>query len=194
MTETYTLKNATFTLEVPDTVEERAAHVRLMTDASLDALLDSALAQWAYRRGARKENDGKSFTLQDAVADMRAAGTRVSNKLALAFALPDAPERVDYDAANAYLLRECGAKATEEARDAAVQVLADKLRAGGIEVAPDALDPEVAAAENAATLAWLKRCDVLRKQHAVAEAARLAKLEAARAERAALKVATDSLL
>lgn len=194
MTEIYKLKNATFTLALAPTLQERCAAIRALPDDDLEIFAWEAFDKWSYRRGARKENDGKSFTLPDVIADMRATGTRASNKLASAFALPDAPEKVDFDAADAFLLRECGAKATEEARDAAVLALRDKLAASGIAVPADAIDTELAASDNATRLAWLKRCDVLTKQHAVAESARLAKLEAARRERAALKAATDSLL
>ncbi len=77
--ETYELKNATFSVATPTLANVDEAVLLLNAPQKL-ALVEHALAQWAYRKGAKKENDGKSFTLADAITDMMATRVRDGGK------------------------------------------------------------------------------------------------------------------
>lgn len=75
-TREYVLSKATFNV-----VEYTAAEVAALSPDDLLLLAETAEAQWSYRRGARKENDGKEFTLADIVSDIRATGSNRPGKV-----------------------------------------------------------------------------------------------------------------
>ncbi len=66
-TETYSLRDntITFEIEVPDT-----ANVSALTDVERVALANAAIAYWSYRGAAKKDNDGKTFTLKQVCEDL----------------------------------------------------------------------------------------------------------------------------
>lgn len=84
MTKTFELKNATFTAEIGT-----AAQVRALNDAQIDALVRNATANWSFRRGARKDSDGKHYDFAAVVADMLATGERSSGPTKDDIALAD---------------------------------------------------------------------------------------------------------
>ncbi len=145
MTKTYELKNATFTAEVGT-----PAAVRALSDAEIAALVRNAMSNWSFRRGARKDSDGKHYDFAAVVADMLAVGERSSGPTErdekqaakLLFELAGLPR----DAAALYR----GLK-TEAEKDAAVTAFAQKhLSAAAIEAG--VIDPELAASDNAETV------------------------------------------
>ncbi len=72
----YELKNAVFEIE-----QYGEADVAKLSPADLLLLAETAESQWAYRRGARKESDGKRYSLLDMIADIRATGTTRPGKI-----------------------------------------------------------------------------------------------------------------
>ena len=143
MKKTFELKNATFTAEVGT-----ASDVRALNDAQIDALVRNAMSNWSFRRGARKDSDGKNYDFAAVVADMLAVGERSSGPAKEDVALAD---ELLHGAKGAGLPRDvaallCGIT-TEEAKDAAVAALAAKWLP--TEVVAMAIDAEAAAITNA---------------------------------------------
>ena len=66
-TKTYDLKDASFNVQVADD-----AAIMALTPEQRVALVASGLQNWGYRAGAKKANDGKTFTLADVAADILA--------------------------------------------------------------------------------------------------------------------------
>ncbi len=138
---TYELKNATFTAEVGT-----PAAVRALSDAEIAALVRNAMANWSFRRGARKESDGKHYNFAEVVADMLAVGERSSGPTDEDKKLAD---KLLFEIAGLPVCGEDiyrGAK-TEPERDAAVLAFVKKHE---VKFQPD---PESAASDNAET-AW----------------------------------------
>ena len=143
MKKTFELKNATFTAEIGT-----AAQVRALSDAQIDALVRNATANWSFRRGARKDSDGKHYDVAAVVADMLAVGERSSGPTKDDIALADV---LLHGAKGAGLPRDVAALlrgiAAEDAKDAAVAALAAKwLPADLCELL---LDKDAAAVTNA---------------------------------------------
>lgn len=143
MKKTFKLKNATFTAEVGT-----ASDVRALSDAAIEALVRNAMANWSFRRGARKDSDGKDYSFADVVADMLAVGERSSGPTKDDIALAD---ELLHSAKGARLPRNvaallCGCSA-EDSKDAAVAALAAKWLPA--EMVVTAIDAEAAAITNA---------------------------------------------
>lgn len=64
-TKTYELKDASFNVQVADD-----AAIMALTPEQRVALVASGLQNWGYRAGAKKANDGKTFSLADVAADI----------------------------------------------------------------------------------------------------------------------------
>lgn len=59
-----------------ETSDWTASNVRSLTDDRLNALIMSGVVNWGYRAGAKKENDGKVFSLEQIADAIMAGGTR----------------------------------------------------------------------------------------------------------------------
>ncbi len=148
MTKTYELKNATFTAEVGT-----ADDVRALSDAEIAALVRNAMSNWSFRRGARKDSDGKHYDLAAVVADMLAVGERSSGPTEADTKLAD---KLFFEAAA--LPR----NATEEQKDAVLRRAIAKYR----ETAPDfafVTDDELSAHDNAVEFLAARRRDITRR-------------------------------
>ncbi len=66
-TKFYELANGSFTAPVASTenAAQDAKEIRALSDEHLVALCNAGLSGWSYRGAAKKENDGKTFTLVD---------------------------------------------------------------------------------------------------------------------------------
>ncbi len=148
MKKSYELKNATFTCDVAEPDD-----VRAMGDAEINALVRNAYSSWAFRRGARKESDGKHYTVQQVVADMLATGERGGGITEADTKLAD---RLFFEAGG--LAR----NASEADKEAVLLRAIAKYR----EHAPDFsfdVDDDLAAHDNAAAFLAERRRDIARR-------------------------------
>jgi hypothetical protein len=149
-TKTYELKNATFTAEVGT-----ASDVRALSDAQIAALVRNAMANWSFRRGARKESDGKNYSFAEVVADMLAVGERSSGPSKDDVALA---EKLFFDPNAGALPR----NATEADKDAVLARAIAKYAAANDDFAFTA-DPDSAALDNAAEFLAARRRHIARR-------------------------------
>ena len=150
MKKTYELKNATFTAEIGT-----AAQVRALSDAQIDALVRNATANWSFRRGARKDSDGKKYSFADVVADMLAVGERSSGPTKDDIVLAD---KLFFDPNAGALPR----NATESEKDAVLWRAVAKYAAANPDFA-FVLDADSAASDNAAEFLAARRRHIARK-------------------------------
>ena len=91
-TETYSLRDNTisFEIEVPD-----SSNVAALSDEQRVALANAALAYWSYRGAAKKDNNGKTFSLAEVSADLLTVRVRTGE-----------PSKIDIDKAEAWMKQE----------------------------------------------------------------------------------------
>lgn len=70
---TYELKSGDITFTVEDITSDAVGDI---STEQLIAIVKSGVANWAYRAGARKKNNGKVFTLGEIANDILESGTR----------------------------------------------------------------------------------------------------------------------
>ena len=150
MKKTYELKNATFTAEVGT-----AGDVRALSDTAIDALVRNAMANWSFRRGARKESDGKDYSFAEVVADMLAVGERSSGPTKDDVALAD---KLFFDPNAGALPR----NASEAEKDAVLARAVAKYAAANADFTftPDS---DSAASDNAAEFLAARRRHIARR-------------------------------
>ena len=150
MKKTFELKNATFTAEVGT-----ASDVRALSDAAIEALVRNAMANWSFRRGARKDSDGKNYDFAAVVADMLAVGERSSGPTKDDIALAD---KLFFDPNAGALPR----NATEADKDAVLARAVAKYAAANADFAfvPDG---DCAASDNAAEFLAARRRHIARR-------------------------------
>jgi hypothetical protein len=113
------------------------------------------MANWSFRRGARKESDGKHYDFADVVADMLAVGERSSGPTKDDVALAD---KLFFDPNAGALPR----NATEDEKDAVLARAVAKYAAANADFAftPDS---DSAASDNAAEFLAARRRHIARR-------------------------------